>query len=548
MKNKASETTDGTVPAFFSVAHGAPAEISRENVLCDERDVAVAFVARIRKDLGDERDAAVVLAANLRKELRDERDAAAVLAANLRKKLGDERDAAAVLAANLRKGLGDERDAAVELAANLSKELGDERDAAVELAANLSKELEGERDAAVALAVNLSEGEPACKYNIAANAMGNHCAASLQNGVRESMFPRDVTRIQMKNFARQLIADTRRHVKDETASQKSQKSQKVLISHRQASGPEDLWGREMTWIELKDTTNRALTLDKLLYLCGDKEADLGNRVAEVLQHGITPAMYKTLSDRMNYTDGVTLEEAIIELSGNGPSQTLRDYFTGPFFTSPVKAAQDPRFPGSLKDWSNLADYLWPPAIRSWQLRGCYNLVTHIAETLTRLGDVAGDDRTSIKGIPYVHEFYMNELITAYRDPAFMLRLFASGDKGRGSPPHRNGFPSHSVMLVIKGGRRVVIFPRDQEDKLYPLGPDQIGAAENNETNVVFMANAFDVNLTRQPALQDVVGGLEGQVDAGDLLYTPCGVVSTGEAVGELIALAWVRTEKNRCPT
>jgi len=66
MKNKASETTDGTVPAFFSVAHGAPAKISRENALRDERDAAVALTAKIRKEQGVERDAVIVLVTNLR--------------------------------------------------------------------------------------------------------------------------------------------------------------------------------------------------------------------------------------------------------------------------------------------------------------------------------------------------------------------------------------------------------------------------------------------------------------------------------------------------
>jgi hypothetical protein len=84
MKNKASETTDAAVPAFFSATHGVRAKISRENALCDERDAAVALTAKIRKELGDERDAAVALAANLRKELRDERDAAVALTAKPR--------------------------------------------------------------------------------------------------------------------------------------------------------------------------------------------------------------------------------------------------------------------------------------------------------------------------------------------------------------------------------------------------------------------------------------------------------------------------------
>jgi hypothetical protein len=44
-------------------------------------------------------------------------------------------------------------------------------------------------------------------------------------------------------------ADMRRNVNDETASQKSKK---VLIPYRSASGPEDLASRQMTWIELRE--------------------------------------------------------------------------------------------------------------------------------------------------------------------------------------------------------------------------------------------------------------------------------------------------------
>jgi len=137
--------------------------------------------------------------------------------------------------------LCDERDAAVALTAKIRKYLGDERDAALALAANLRKELRDERDAAVALAAATPrEGAAACNNNM---------AASLQNGVRESMFPRTVTRIEIQNFTRQLIADMRRNVNDETASQKSKK---VLIPYRSASGPEDLASRQMTWIELRE--------------------------------------------------------------------------------------------------------------------------------------------------------------------------------------------------------------------------------------------------------------------------------------------------------
>jgi hypothetical protein len=209
MKNKASEQTDAAMPAFFSATHGVRAKISRENALCDERDAAVALTAKIRKELRDERDAAVVLAASLHKELRDERDAAVALAVNLHKELRDERDAAVALAARPREGA----------AANRARGWG---------------------------MITTQGGN-----NMAATAMGIHCPASFQNSVHESMFPRIVTRIQIKNFTRQLIADMRRHVNDKTASQKSKK---VLVPQCPASGPEDLARRQMTWIELREYT------------------------------------------------------------------------------------------------------------------------------------------------------------------------------------------------------------------------------------------------------------------------------------------------------
>jgi hypothetical protein len=178
--------------------------------------------------------------------------------------------------------LCDERDAAVALTAKIRKELGDERDAALALAANLRKELHDERDAAVALAAATPrEGAAACNNNMVANAMGNHCPASLQNGVRESMFPRTVTRIEIQNFTNQLIADVRRNLNDETASQKSKR---VLIPLRSASGPEDLASRQMTWIELREYAKKVMAYvrrnvkDEAAFKMGYDEVKEANRL------------------------------------------------------------------------------------------------------------------------------------------------------------------------------------------------------------------------------------------------------------------------------
>ena len=128
-----------------------------------------------------------------------------------------------------------------------------------------------------------------------------------------------------------------------------------------------------------------------------------------------------------------------------------------------------------------------------------------------------------------------------------MHLFASGDMARGSPPHAHGYPSHSLLLVLRGKKRIVTWPRDQKDKLYPLWAGRTGLDENDERIELFMVNAFDVNLTRQPDLSEVTGSLQGEAHAGDLVYIPCGGVHSLESVGSTLVLAWLRTEETECP-
>ena len=53
-------------------------------------------------------------------------------------------------------------------------------------------------------------------------------------------------------------------------------------------------------------------------------------------------------------------------------------------------------------------------------------------------------------------------------------VFASGDKCRAYHPHIHGKPNHTLLLVLKGAKRVVTWPADQRDKLYPFMPGQLG--------------------------------------------------------------------------
>jgi len=56
-------------------------------------------------------------------------------------------------------------------------------------------------------------------------------------------------------------------------------------------------------------------------------------------------------------------------------------------------------------------------------------------------------------------------------------------------------------------------------------------------------DGFNVNLTRQPDLRNVIGGLEGEAKPGDLLYIPCGALHTLENAGDMIAIGWLPTQE-----
>jgi hypothetical protein len=294
----------------------------------------------------------------------------------------------------------------------------------------------------------------------------------------------------------------------------------------------------------------ALTLPKLLDLCGDQPALTGNRVVKIMREGFSPEMYRSVSDRLNYTEGLSMAHVISELAGESPgaTKTLRDYFEGPYFTTSIETVQDPRFPGARKDWSHPADYLWPPSVRSWNVGNCRNLVDFVADVMKQAGVRADAGlKQAIAGIPFVRALISGKRQQQYDYPGHHMHLFASADKGRGSPPHIHGFPSHPVLLVLRGTKRIVTWPSDQRSKLYPLWGDRSGQDENAERNDLFMVNAFDVNMTRQPDLADVEGGLQGEAHAGDLIYIPCGLVHSLESVGSSLMLAWLRTEETACP-
>jgi hypothetical protein len=281
---------------------------------------------------------------------------------------------------------------------------------------------------------------------------------------------------------------------------------------------------------------RALTLSKLLDLCGDKPALMGERVLKLMEDD---AFYRAVRDRLNYTDGLSIERILSEFSGDRP--TIREYFEGEHFTSTVKTEQDPRFPGALKDWSHPADYIWPPSLRCWRVARCDKLFNFVQAVMKTTGVRANAGaREAISAIPFVRAVLSGRPRHRPGDPADYMNIFASGDKGRGTPAHLHGFPSHNLLLVLKGKKRIVTWPSDQANKLYQFQLDRTTTDERGELVDLFMVNGFDVNLTRQPDLLHVEGGLQGEAQSGDMIYVPCGVVHALESVGRTLVLNFAR--------
>ena len=276
----------------------------------------------------------------------------------------------------------------------------------------------------------------------------------------------------------------------------------------------------------------ALTLETLLSMCGEMSPDLGNRLVRVLRQGIPPQLRRDIDERLMHTDGVTLEHVIAEMRGRGKTRTMRDFFESSFFAT-VQTAQDPRFPGAVKDWSHPGDYVWPPSIHSWRVKQCEALAKHVHTSLSR------------HAISYLFALIEDDPRRFTKDPRgiYDTFMFASGDKCRAYHPHIHGKPNHTVLLILQGRKRIVTWPADQADKLYPVLKNQLGANDIGEKNEIYMADGFNVDLEQQPDLRDVVGGLEGEAGPGDLLYIPCGTVHTLENAGDMIAIGWLPTQE-----
>ena len=274
----------------------------------------------------------------------------------------------------------------------------------------------------------------------------------------------------------------------------------------------------------------AFSIDKLLDLCGTASPELGRRLVHVLG-GFPSQVQQELSRRLESTYGISLDEVIATLRADGPIQNLKQFFESGYFssakTSPLSRWNFTEKSDVQKDWMHPADYLWPPSIHSWNVAtNCPAFAVAVSKTVAE---------TPVGFIPSIsHPANMMEIEDFY--------LFASTDGVRAYHPHRHGEPNHVMLLLLQGHKQLVTWPWQEKQNLYPVMDDLLTPNEIGEVTPIFMVNGFNVNLTRQPALANVRGGVEGIAGPGDLLFIPCGTIHSLASKGDMVALGWIPTQ------
>ena len=266
---------------------------------------------------------------------------------------------------------------------------------------------------------------------------------------------------------------------------------------------------------LRSVVTRELILD----LCGDAFADLGSKIVPSFQSMTKTThqkLLRDLSERLETTRGLTLNETLDFLEGKGKIKTLRDFFDSEFMGESKIARK------RGVDFLHPADNLWPPSVHSW----------HIIEQCPALAErVKAAVETKLRGDwSYISKILFRERPTEFKK--FML--FASGDGVRAYHAHHHAKPAHVMVLVVQGSKRAVVWDRADEENLYPLSA-RVGGEELY--NPVYLGNAFNVDLDKQPKIARS-RGFGAVVEAGDILFMPCGWIHSFENVGETIQLVW----------
>ena len=267
---------------------------------------------------------------------------------------------------------------------------------------------------------------------------------------------------------------------------------------------------------LRSVVTRELILD----LCGDAFADLGSKVVQPLRDMKKMKKYlkflRDLSERLETTRGLTLNETLDFLDGKRKIKTLRDFFDSEFMGESKIARKEG------VDFLHPADNLWPPSVHSWHIIDrCPALAEHVKAAVE--SKLRGD-------WSYISKILFRELPTEIKK--FML--FASGDGVRAYHAHHHHEPAHVIVLVLQGAKRAVVWDRADDGNLYPLSARFGG---QKLYNPVYMANAFNVDLDNQPKIARS-RGFGAVVEAGDILFMPCGWIHSFENVGETIQLVW----------
>ena len=135
-------------------------------------------------------------------------------------------------------------------------------------------------------------------------------------------------------------------------------------------------------------------------------------------------------------------------------------------------------------------------------------------------DASGSE-VPLEQMAYMAQASVDELLHDVEVPVLCAELgrrdrFATmvwmGPKGTVTPLHRD--PYHNCLCQIQGTKRILLFSRDDEDKMYPIS-EAMNPLQTNSSQV----NVEAPDLVRFPKFA-AAAPLIAELDPGDLLYIP----------------------------
>ena len=289
------------------------------------------------------------------------------------------------------------------------------------------------------------------------------------------------------------------------------------------------------------------TFSRLNAACGQQAADLSNHM---LQYGKTlpAAEARKFDQQLRRTANVTLAEVYRLWQEKLTIASFTDRYMGlgpdldPMWEpAPGSTAAQLLHAHEEKDYSSLADYAVPPSLHAWDARDCPELLADVPEPAYLVNSVwpifralLGPEAAKGNGPSSVLEGMTKWLFLAPRG-------------SRAYPAHQHATSNEVLMHMVRGRKHFVMWPPNMHDALYPLVSEARTEVQGSfgRSDVFFMAEGININMTRQPLLSEAEGW-EGIAERGDVAYIPCGIVHQIANIDPIFAMVTQLPGHPRC--